>query len=144
MKRDRDDTDFRAVRESYDYRKSRCLFCEIDSQRILGENELAYAIADAYPVLPLHTLIISKRHVATFFELGQPEVNARTALINQEKKRIEAQDHLVIGFNIGVNSGESAGQTVDHCHIHLIPRRSGDVPDPRGGVRHSIPGRGYY
>src|SRR6266498_3575497 len=144
MKLDRDDTDFRAIRESYAYRKAGCLFCEIDSERILAQNELAYAIGDGYPVSPLHTLIIPKRHLATFFELGQAEVNACTALINEQKKLIESEDHLVNGFNVGVNDGVSAGQTIDHCHIHLIPRRSGDVADPRGGVRHAIPGKGYY
>lgn len=144
MKRDRDNTDFRAIRESYESRQSSCVFCEISSERILAQNELAYAIADAYPVSPLHTLIITKRHVPTFFELGQAEVNACTALVNQQKTRIQLEDHSVDGFNIGVNSGASAGQIVDHCHIHLIPRRSGDVPDPRGGVRHTIPGKGYY
>ncbi len=115
-----------------------------DTERILAQNELAYAIGDGYPVSPLHTLIIPKRHLATFFELGQAEVNACTALINEQKKLIESEDHLVNGFNVGVNDGVSAGQTIDHCHIHLIPRRSGDVADPRGGVRHAIPGKGYY
>ena len=74
-------------------------------ERILAQNELAYAIADAYPVSPLHTLIITKRHVAIFFELGQAEVNACTALINEQKNRIQAEDHSVDGFNIGVNNG---------------------------------------
>ena len=144
MKRDRDNADFRAMRQSYEYRESGCVFCEIGGERILAQNELAYAIADAYPVSPLHTLIITKRHVATFFELGQAEVNACTALINEQKNRIQAEDHSVGGFNIGVNNGVSAGQTVDHCHMHLIPRRTGDVDDPRGGIRHTIPGKGYY
>lgn len=144
MKRDRDDTDFRSIRESYEHRERDCLFCGINSERILSQNELAYAIPDGYPVSPLHTLIIPKRHVATFFELGQAEVNGCTFLINEQKKRIEAEDHSVNGFNIGMNNGESAGQTISHCHIHLIPRRSGDVDDPRGGVRHTLPGKGYY
>jgi ATP adenylyltransferase len=69
---------------------------------------------------------------------------ARFLLYNEQKKRIEAEDHSVNGFNIGMNNGESAGQTISHCHIHLIPRRSGDVDDPRGGVRHTLPGKGYY
>ena len=73
MKRDRDDTDFRAIRESYNYRESGCVFCEIGSERILAQNELAYAITDAYPVSPFHTLFVTKRHVATFFALGQAE-----------------------------------------------------------------------
>ncbi len=65
-------------------------------------------------------------------------------LVNDQKKRIEAQDRLVTGFNIGINNGASAGQTINHCHIHLIPPRAGDVDDPRGGVRHTLPGKGYY
>ena len=105
---------------------------------------MAYAIPDAYPVSPFHTLIVTKRHVAAFFALGQAEVNACTALINNQKNRIQAEDDSVDGFNIGMNSGASAGQTVDHCHIHLIPRRTGDVDDPRGGIRHTMPGKGYY
>lgn len=144
MKRDRDDTDFRAIRESYAYREPGCLFCEINSERIIAQNELAFGILDGYPVTSLHTLIITKRHVSTFFELGQAEINACTFLVKDQKKRIEAEDHSVDGFNIGMNNGVSAGQTVNHCHVHLIPRRTGDVDDPRGGVRHTLPGKGYY
>jgi ATP adenylyltransferase len=144
MKRDRDDTDFRAIRESYAYREPGCLFCEMKTERIVAENELAFAIPDGYLVTPLHTLIIPKRHVSTFFELSQAEINACTFIIKDQKKRIEADDHLVDGFNIGMNNGVSAGQTIDHCHIHLVPRRTGDVDDPRGGIRHTLPGKGYY
>ena len=144
MKRDRDDTDFRAIRESYADREPDCLFCEMNSERIVAQNELAFAIPDGYPVTPLHTLIIPKRHVSTFFELGQAEINACTFLVKDQKKRIEAEDHSVDGFNIGMNNGVSAGQTINHCHIHLVPRRTGDVDDPRGGVRHTLPGKGYY
>jgi ATP adenylyltransferase len=121
-----------------------CLFCEMNSERIVAQNELAFAIPDGYPVTPLHTLIIPRRHVSTFFELGQAEINACTFLIKDQKNRIETEDHSVHGFNIGMNNGVSAGQTINHCHIHLIPRRTGDVDDPRGGVRHIIPGKGYY
>src|SRR5262249_38889685 len=144
MKRDRDDTNFRAIRESYAQREPGCLFCEIKSEKIITHNELAYAIPDGYPVTPLHTLIIPKRHVSTFFELHQAEINACTFLVNDQKKRIEAEDHLVDGFNIGMNNGVSAGQTINHCHIHLIPRRTADAYNPRGGVRHALPGKGYY
>ena len=125
-------------------REPGCLFCEMKSERIVAENELAFAISDGYPVTPLHTLIIPRRHVSTFFELGQAEINACTFLVKNQKKLIETEDHSVDGFNIGMNNGVSAGQTINHCHIHLIPRRTGDVENPRGGVRHTIPGKGYY
>jgi len=92
----------------------------------------------------LHTLVIPKRHVSSYFDLGQGEVNACTQLVDKARREIKIADAGVTGFNIGVNDGESAGQTVFHRHIHLIPRRDGDVEDPRGGVRHTIPGKGYY
>jgi len=144
MKRDRDDTDFRGWRTLYDQRVPNCLFCEIDKSRIISDNELMYIIRDGFPVTEFHSLIIPKRHVPTFFELSQPEINAFTQLLNEEKSKIEQRDSTVVGFNIGMNNGEVAGQTIFHCHIHLIPRRTGDVENPRGGVRHIIPGKGYY
>jgi len=144
MKRDRDDTDFRVVRESYDLREDDCLFCNIDKDRIIASNELAYVIRDAFPVTEHHTLIIPKRHAATYFDLGQAEVNAINSLLHEQKRLIEEMDSTVSGFNIGMNCGEDAGQTVFHCHVHLIPRRKGDVDNPKGGVRHSIPGKGNY
>ena len=144
MKRDRDDTDFRGLKDSYAHREDGCLFCEIDKKRVVVENELAYAIRDGFPVTESHTLIIPKRHVHDYFGLGQSEVNATNQLITSVKDEIEKTDKLVNGFNIGMNSGQSAGQTIFHCHIHLIPRRDGDVENPRGGVRHTIPGKGAY
>lgn len=144
MKRDRDDTDFRKVRASYDNRQKGCQFCEAPNERIIEENELVYVIRDAFPVTELHSLIIPKRHVATYFELGQAEVNACNRLVASAKETIEQQDDAVSGFNIGMNIGESSGQTIFHCHIHLIPRREGDVENPRGGVRHVIPEKGDY
>jgi diadenosine tetraphosphate (Ap4A) HIT family hydrolase len=99
---------------------------------------------DGYAVTPLHTLIIPKRHALTYFELGQSEINACNQLLAELKQKIENEDSSVTGFNIGVNNGESAGQTVFHCHIHLIPRRAGDVENTRGGVRNTIPGKGDY
>lgn len=143
-KRDRDDTDFRGLRESYNHRENDCLFCDIDKDRINSENELAYTIRDGFPVTEHHTLIIPKRHVSTYFELGQAEINCINQLLQTQKESIEAIDPSVTGFNIGINAGESAGQTIFHCHIHLIPRRNGDVKEPRGGVRHVIPGKGSY
>lgn len=144
MKRDRDDTDFRGISESYKHREKECLFCEIDKVRILAENQLGFAILDGFPVTELHTLIIPKRHVPTYFEMGQAEINACNQLLLDAKSNSQIQDRKITGFNIGINNGESAGQTVFHCHIHLIPRRTGDVENPRGGVRHIIAGKGNY
>jgi diadenosine tetraphosphate (Ap4A) HIT family hydrolase len=122
MKRDSDTTDFRKMRESFELRDDACLFCYIDEGRVMLENELAYSVYDGFPVTPLHALIIPKRHVSTYFDLGQSEINACTRILNEIKRKIESEDRAVTGFNIGVNDGETAGQTVFHCHIHLIPR----------------------
>lgn len=121
-----------------------CLFCEIPSERVIAKNELAYAIRDGFPVTPLHTLIIPKRHAVTYFDLSEAEILACNQLMQDIKITILKEDTSVDGFNIGMNAGETAGQTVFHCHIHLIPRRKGDVENPRGGVRHIIPGKGFY
>ena len=144
MKRDRDNTDFRAVRESYSVREKGCIFCELQPERIISQNELAVVIRDGYPVTPLHSLIIPKRHIGDFFDLGTSEMKACNDLLRRAKDAIKEEDDSVAGFNVGVNIGEAAGQTIIHCHIHLIPRRTGDVANPRGGVRHVIPGKGFY
>ena len=144
MKRDRDDTDFRGIVDSYTHREEGCLFCEMPEERVIAENELAYAIHDGYPVTDLHTLIIPKRHISSYFDLGRPEVNACNMLLDEVKLDIERTDETVTGFNIGINSGEDAGQTIFHCHIHLIPRRKNDVKEPRGGVRGVIPEKQVY
>ena len=135
MKRDRDDTDFRGVSESYGKREAGCPFCEMEEPRVIASNALCYAIRDKFPVTEHHTLIIPKRHVSDFFELYQPEINAVHSLLGGMKQQVEELDSSVTGFNVGMNSGEAAGQTVFHCHVHLIPRRKGDVENPRGGVR---------
>ena len=121
-----------------------CLFCFMPKERIISENELVYAIRDKYPVTPLHSLIIPKRHVVDYFSLTKDELLSCDVLLKEVKDSIQSDDELVGGFNIGINSGEAAGQTIFHCHIHLIPRRVGDVENPRGGVRHLIPGKGDY
>lgn len=144
MKRDRDDTDFRAVRASYEDREPTCVFCKLPDDRIIRRHELAVAIKDAYPVTEGHVLVIPRRHVASLFELGRPEVNACMSLLSDCQRSLRAENDDISGFNVGVNAGESAGQTVFHCHWHLIPRRHGDVENPRGGVRNTIPGRGEY
>ena len=123
---------------------SECLFCNIPQERIVLENDLAYAVRDGYPVTEMHSMIIPKRHIQDYFDLTTDELLACDQLIRSLKKEISNSDSSVNGFNIGMNSGESAGQTIFHCHIHLIPRRTGDVENPRGGVRHIIPGKGDY
>jgi len=138
MKGNKDDEDLRGVAESYKEREKGCLFCK-PKDRIIAENKLSYAIYDAYPVTELHTLVIPKRHVAAYFDLYQPELNACNQLLQHLKDDIQKQDSSVTGFNIGINNGEDAGQTIFHCHIHLIPRRKDDVENPRGGVRGVIP-----
>jgi diadenosine tetraphosphate (Ap4A) HIT family hydrolase len=143
-KRDRDDTDFRSILASYDVRETDCLFCGIDSERIIAENELCYAIRDGFPVTPMHTLVIPKRHVADYFDLYQPELNAIQALLKEQREKILAADPAVTGFNVGINAGADAGQTIFHVHVHLIPRRKGDVANPRGGVRGVIPEKQKY
>ena len=124
-----------------------CLFCDIqsiDQQRIIAENSLAYAIRDGFPVTEGHTLFIPKRHTIDYFGLVPAEVSAINLLMAEQKTLLQEADASIDGFNIGMNCGDSAGQTVFHCHVHLIPRRKGDVENPRGGVRHIIAGKGFY
>ena len=121
-----------------------CLFCNIKESDLTKENILAYASYDSYPVSDLHCLIIPKRHVKDYFELSNDEVIACNDLIKKIKEEILLRDPLVKGFNIGTNVGKSAGQSVLHCHIHLIPRREGDVENPQGGVRSVIPLKQHY
>jgi len=146
-KRNTDDTDFRQYKTLYDQKVEKCLFCDVqltDRGRIVDENNLAYVIRDGFPVTEGHSLFIPKRHAKVYFELTQAETNAINALMAKQKLLIEESDASVDGFNIGMNCGETAGQTVFHCHVHLIPRRKGDVENPRGGVRHIIAGKGFY
>jgi ATP adenylyltransferase len=140
----RDDEDFRKIREGLSARLSGCIFCELQADRVIASNALALAIRDNYPVTELHTLVIPKRHAATFFELFEPERRAINQLLDDVRTDILKKDARVSGFNIGMNSGETAGQTIAHAHVHLIPRRQGDVQEPRGGVRGVIPGKAVY
>jgi len=120
-----------------------CPFCDIDKTRIVIESELAFVIRDGFPISPGHTLIIPKRHVSSFFETIQEEKLALLKLIDSAKKNIETE-FKPHAYNIGINDGQAAGQTVPHLHIHLIPRYEGDVKDPRGGVRWIIPEKADY
>ena len=121
-----------------------CLFCSIPHDRIIKENDLAFAMRDGFPVTEYHTLIIPKRHAETYFDMTRDEKEACDELMTQLRSEILDIDSSVTGFNIGMNAGLSAGQTIFHCHIHLIPRRDGDVEQPRGGVRGVIPNKQSY
>ena len=121
-----------------------CLFCNSKESGLTDENQLAYASYDSYPVTDQHFLIIPKRHVKDYFDLTVEEIVACDQLIKKMKKEIEKKDASVKGFNIGINSGKIAGQSIMHCHIHLIPRREGDVENPQGGVRSVIPLKQHY
>ena len=121
-----------------------CIFCVIRKEELQFENRLAYSSIDSYPVSEFHSLIVPKRHVETYFELTNEEIQACNDIILKTKEKILKQDSSVKGFNIGTNAGKVAGQSIMHCHIHLIPRREGDVEDPQGGVRSVIPKKQHY
>ena len=122
-----------------------CPFCCTDIRtRILAENSLCYLIEDKYPVTDGHSLVIPRRHVVDYFGMTPAEQVAANVLLLQRKEELEQSDSSIDGFNIGMNSGSAAGQTIFHGHIHLIPRRSGDIEDPTGGVRFVIPEKANY
>ncbi len=118
-------------------------FTQIPEERIIYKNEAFFLIEDAFPVSPGHLLIISNTVRKDYFELSEQEKNMLASTIEIAKQVIEKK-HKPNGYNIGMNCGESAGQTVFHFHCHLIPRYNGDMENPRGGVRHCINGKGYY
>ena len=121
-----------------------CIFCEIRKEELQFENQLAYSSLDSYPVSEFHSLIVPKRHVETYFDLTEEEIQACNDLILKTKEKILKEDSRVEGFNIGTNAGKVAGQSIMHCHVHLIPRREGDVENPQGGVRSVIPKKQHY
>ncbi len=122
---------------------STCQFCELAPERIQKRGELCLAFADGYPVSPGHTLVIPKRHIASFFETTVQERSELFSLLDWCRSELIAR-YSPAGFNIGINDGKTAGQTVMHLHIHLIPRYVGDNPDPRGGVRWIFPEKADY
>tara|TARA_S200000501_G_C20538071_1_gene618793 strand:- start:264 stop:662 length:399 start_codon:yes stop_codon:yes gene_type:complete len=121
-----------------------CLFCNIRESGLAYENNLAYASYDTYPVSKYHCLVIPKRHIKDYFELTNDELVACNNLIKIVKNEISNKDETVMGFNIGTNIGKVSGQSIFHCHFHLIPRREGDVENPQGGVRSVIPTKQHY
>ena len=122
-----------------------CPFCNINNAKddIVWESKHSIAILDRYPVSTGHTLVIPKRHIKSYFDLTQDEVDE---LWDSVKNVKEALNYMYEpdGYNIGINIGEAAGQTIPHCHIHVIPRYNGDVEDPLGGVRSVIPEKRIY
>ncbi len=121
-----------------------CLFCNVEKSGCAYENELAYASYDSYPVTEHHCLIIPKRHIKDYFDLSNEELVACNDLVQIVKKEIIKKDPSVKGFNLGTNIGKVSGQSILHCHLHLIPRREGDVNNPQGGVRSVIPNKQHY
>ena len=125
----------------------KCVFCglekAIDKSRIIFNDSTWLAILDGYPVSKGHTLLIPKRHCETYFDLNDREMETLPTMIRMLKAHLDDEFHPD-GYNIGVNCGESAGQTVMHCHIHIIPRYNGDCENPRGGVRGVIPEKQKY
>ena len=121
-----------------------CLFCNTSKKEFIFENDLAFASFDSYPVSKFHSLIIPKKHTENYFDLNNDEILACNDLIIKIKNKIQSDDKSVKGFNVGVNSGKVAGQSILHCHIHLIPRRERDVENPQGGVRGVIPSKQHY
>lgn len=120
-----------------------CPFCRLETKRIRLESEFAVAFLDGFPITQGHTLVIPKRHVASLFELPADEQAAVWALVAQVRASLLAELRPD-GFNVGLNDGPAAGQTVMHAHVHVIPRRHGDVSDPRGGVRWVVPDKAAY
>jgi diadenosine tetraphosphate (Ap4A) HIT family hydrolase len=121
-----------------------CLFCNIKESGCAHENNLAFASYDSYPVSKHHCLIIPKRHINDFFDLTTEELLSCNDIIKKIKDEIINKDKTVKGFNLGTNIGKISGQTILHCHFHLIPRREGDVENPQGGVRSVIPNKQHY
>jgi len=121
-----------------------CLFCNKKKQKIIYSTELMFVVRDSYPVTKLHTLIIPHRHVSDFFDLNDNELGDLSKILKKEKQSLLNLDKTVSAFNVGVNAGKDAGQSIMHCHIHLIPRRKGDIENPRGGVRGVIASKQKY
>jgi diadenosine tetraphosphate (Ap4A) HIT family hydrolase len=120
-----------------------CIFCDWSTREIILEDEYAVAFYDAFPVNPGHVLVIPKKHVADFFDLDAELQSACLQLLNRAKVIVHER-FAPDGYNIGINAGAAAGQTIFHVHFHLIPRYLGDIPEPRGGVRGVIPDRRSY
>lgn len=123
--------------------EAQCPFCNLPKERVWLQSLHSLAILDAFPLTEGHTLVIPKRHVVSVFELRQEQLNDLASIVAKVRKVLQAK-YRPEGFNVGTNEGLAAGQTVAHAHIHVIPRRKGDVADPRGGIRWIIPQKAKY
>jgi diadenosine tetraphosphate (Ap4A) HIT family hydrolase len=132
-----------ARRESWEMEPQRCPFCHLENSRIVLQNDAAVALLDAFPVAEGHMLVVPRRHVASLFDVPDEEQAAIWRLVAEVRQKLAAELNPD-GFTIGVNDGPAAGQTVLHAHVHVIPRRAGDVTDPRGGVRWVLPAKAPY
>ena len=121
-----------------------CLFCNKKKQNIINSTKFIYVVRDSFPVTKYHTLIAPHRHVSDFFDLNDYELNDLQKILKKQRQLLLNLDKDITGFNVGVNAGVDAGQSIMHCHIHLIPRRKGDMNNPRGGVRGVIPSKQKY
>ena len=122
-----------------------CIFCNKTNCKVISATKNFFIIRDTvYPVTKYLTLIITNRHVSDFFELTKEEMTELDEILKNQKEELSKLDEEISGFNVGVNIGKDAGQSIMHCHLHLIPRRKGDVEDPRGGVRGVIPEKQKY
>jgi len=124
--------------------ENNCPFCHIaDSDRVIMESTLSLAFFDGFPVSKGHTLIIPRRHVSSYFDLSQEEKKDIWEMVDKVKESLQTQYHPD-GYNVGINVGQAAGQSVFHVHVHVIPRYFGDVENPKGGVRGVIPDKQKY
>jgi diadenosine tetraphosphate (Ap4A) HIT family hydrolase len=123
---------------------NQCIFCNKTKQKIISSNESFFVVRDSYPVTKYHSLIISHRHISNFFDLSDYEFNNLNKILKKERQSLLDLDKDITAFNVGVNSGVDAGQSIMHCHIHIIPRRKGDIDNPKGGVRGVIPSKQKY
>ena len=123
---------------------SNCVFCNIPEQIIVNDYKHFFIIRDTSPVTSLYSLIIPKRHIVSYFECNKEEYEEISLVLNTQKTELKLTDDAITGFNIGMNIGEDAGQTVFHFHIHIIPRRKGDIDNPKGGIRGVISDKQKY
>ena len=123
--------------------KEECPFCPMNTRRVFYKDDLVVGFWDGFPVAPGHALLVTRRHVSSWFETTAEEQRAMLVAIEHAREAISRR-HAPDGFNIGINDGAAAGQTVPHLHVHVIPRYAGDVDDPRGGIRWVLPGRAPY
>ena len=123
---------------------SNCIFCNILDDEIVDEYKHFFIIRDLFPVTNLHSLVIPKRHIVSYFECNKDEYDEIPLVLNTQKTELKLTDETITGFNIGMNIGEDAGQTIFHFHIHIIPRRKGDIENSKGGIRGVIPDKQKY